>query len=79
MEILSIGFALFIIGAPVGLGVFMVFFSRRFSLGSLQFRKAVWKIGFTDFDVRAGQVFGVAIGIVLLIAGFIVAAQLLIS
>ena len=58
-------------------GAYAVMFSRRFSLEMYRFRKAVWKIGFTEFDVKVGQVFIFVVGVFVLIGGVIVAAQLL--
>jgi hypothetical protein len=44
-----------------------------------RYREAVWKIGFTDTEVRVGQAATLVIGVGLLIAGLIVAAQQLIG
>ena len=64
--------------APIVIGAYMVFFSRRFSLAMYRYRKAVWKIGFTDTEVRVGQAATLVIGVGLLIGGLIVATQQLI-
>jgi hypothetical protein len=76
MDILNFVIAVFILGAPVGLGAYMVAFSRRFSLSIFRTRKALWKIDFTEFDLKVGRVFTVIGGAVLAIGGFIVAVQL---
>jgi hypothetical protein len=75
MAIVSFVLAGLILMAPVAFGAYLLLFSRRFSLASLQYRKRAWKIGFTDFDVRVGQVFALVVGGLLAIGGLIVAAQ----
>jgi hypothetical protein len=69
--------AAFFIVAPIALGAYALFFSRRFSFNMYRQRKALWKIDFTERDVRVGQVFAMAFGAVALIIGTIVAVQLL--
>jgi hypothetical protein len=63
------------VAAPVVIGAYAVFFSRRVALQMYKYRKAVWKIGFTESDVRVGQVFAFVVGGVVMIVGLIVAAQ----
>jgi hypothetical protein len=70
--------ALFV-AAPIAMGAYMLLFSRRFSLAMYRYRKAVWKIGFTDFDVRLGKIFTRVVGAVLLIGGLITGAQFLLD
>jgi hypothetical protein len=77
LNLLYLLFAAFILLTPIAMGAYALFFSRRFSLGMYRQRKALWKIDFTERDVRIGQVFVMAIGAVVLVVGTIIAVQLL--
>jgi hypothetical protein len=77
LNLLYLLFAAFILLAPIGMGAYALFFSRRFSLRMYRRRKAIWKIDFTERDVKVGQVFVAIIGAGLLIIGTIVAVDLL--
>jgi hypothetical protein len=76
MEILNLLFVAFIVAAPISVGAIAVLFSRRFSLSALRWRKAVWKMGYTEFDIKVGQVYAVVLGAVVLLSGLIGAARL---
>jgi hypothetical protein len=78
LNLLYLLFAAFILLAPIAMGAYALFFSRRFSLRMYRSRKAIWKIDFTERDVKVGQVFVAVIGAGLLIIGTIVAFQLLV-
>jgi hypothetical protein len=63
--------------APVAMGAYALFFSRRFSLNMYRQRKALWKIDYTERDLEVGRVASMVLGAVLLIGSTIVAVQLL--
>jgi len=75
-DLLRDALMLFILVAPVGLGVYVVLFSRRFSLDMYRFRKEVWKTDFTERDVRLGQIFALVVGAGLGMIGLFVAARI---
>lgn len=77
LNLLYLLFAAFILLAPIGVGAYALFFSRRFILNALRSRKVLWKIDFTERDVKVGQVFVMVVGAVVMIGGTIVAIQLL--
>ena len=77
MEVLNFAFFLFILVAPVAVGAYALLFSRRFSIGSLEFRKRVFKLGYNDPEVKVGRVFGVVVGAFLFIGGLMNAAKYL--
>jgi len=79
MEILNLAFAVFVLAAPVIVGSYAALFSRRFSLDMYRRRKAIFKIDFTEFDLKVGQVFVAVVGAVVAIGGFIVALQLVLT
>jgi hypothetical protein len=45
------------------------------TLAMYRYRKRVWKIGYSESEVRRGQVFVAIVGSGLLISGLVVAAQ----
>lgn len=77
MEVLNYAFFLFVLVAPVAVGAYAVLFSRRFSVGSLEFRKRVFKLGYSETEVKVGRVFGVVVGAFLLVGGLMNAAKYL--
>lgn len=77
LESLNLALLLFGIAAPLILGAYMVLFSQRWSVGALRHRKRVWRIDYTELDVKVGQIFGLVIGIGFVAFGLINAATLL--
>jgi hypothetical protein len=77
MEVLNFAFFLFVLLGPVAVGAYAVLFSRRFSVGSLEFRKRVFKMGYSETEVKVGRVFGILFGSFLFIGGLLNAAKYL--
>jgi len=74
MDALYVLFRVVVVGVSA-VGAWMAAFNRQFSEGSLRFRKAVWKMGYSDTDIRVGRVYGTVLGIVLMGGAVIVAIQ----
>lgn len=68
---LDFGLALVMRLAPVAFGLYMVVFNPQFSLIALRHRKAMWRMDFTETDVRIARVYAFVIGVVLVISGLI--------
>ena len=77
MDILNLAFAVFILVGPILIGAYAALFSRRFTLDIYRKRKAIFKIDFTESDLKVGQVFVAAIGALVAVGSFIVALQIL--
>jgi hypothetical protein len=63
----------------VALGVYMAAFSRHFAIRTLEYRLAIWKIGYAESDVRFGQVLGVVVGSAFALFGVIRIVSLLLA
>jgi vacuolar-type H+-ATPase subunit I/STV1 len=77
LQVVEFVFVTFILLAPIAMGAFALFFSRRFSVAAYRYRQKVWKIGYSEFDVRVGQLLAAVVGGVLLIVGLAEAARYL--
>ena len=71
MEFLNDLFFAFVLVGPIFFGAYLVLFSRQYTMHTLRFRKAVWRIGFKDSDIRVVQVLAVIVGIGLMAVGVV--------
>jgi hypothetical protein len=77
MEVVNLLFFLYILIGMPALGAYAVLFNRRFAIGSLEWRRRVFKMGYADWEVRFGRVLAVMVGTLLFIAGLMNAAMYL--
>jgi hypothetical protein len=79
LEIVYIFLVVCLSVAPIAVGAYALFFSRKLSLRMLRNRQAVWRIGYSESDVRVGQRFAQFLGAVLIVGGLIVSGQFLLK
>lgn len=76
----SLNFAAWAVNAaflafPIGFGAWLIVFNRRWAEDVLRQRRKLWRIGYSEFDVRLPRIAAVVLGVSFVLVGIVIVVQ----